>query len=88
MSTVVYKGSTDKDTRRQSSTLRGRRGGLRTPIPMRKAKAMAHGFHDRVGGPFNETRDGSGSEDCNCCQRWRDHISGEFRVDRRTAVER
>jgi hypothetical protein len=45
--------------------MRGQRGGLHTSIPMHKARAMAHGFLDRVGGPFNETRDGSGSEDCN-----------------------
>jgi hypothetical protein len=45
--------------------MRGRRGGLRTSIPMHKARAMAHGFLDRVGGPFNETRDGCGPEDCN-----------------------
>ena len=35
--------------------MRGRRGGLRTSIPMHQARAMAHGFLDRVGGPFNKT---------------------------------
>jgi hypothetical protein len=30
---------------------------------MHKARAMAHGFLDRVGGQFSETRDGCGLED-------------------------
>jgi hypothetical protein len=67
---LFTEGSIDKDKRQPSSAaMRGHRGGLPTSIPMHKARAMAHGFLDRVGGPFNETRDGSGLEDCNCYKR-------------------
>jgi hypothetical protein len=62
--------------------MRGQRGGLCTPIPMYKAKAMEHGLHNSFEGPFNETRNSRGSADCNCYQRSamteRENASGEL----------
>jgi hypothetical protein len=46
-----------------------RRGGINIPLSLPKAKALARGFRNSFGGPFNETRDDSGCADCHCYQR-------------------